>query len=538
MTGLFLRNGRIWTGDGDRPYADAAIVRDGRFAFVGREADAAAPSGADVLDAGGRLVLPGFTDSHAHLLGTGLAMQSVNLKGAPTVAEAVRRVAERVASSEPGAWIRGAGWDQHLWPGARFPHRRDLDPVSPDHAVVLAHTSGHCIWVNTVALRAAGLTAATVSPAGGAIDVDDDGEPTGILRDNASRLIGHTRGYREGGGADVAPKLTQTQRIAAIEPAIAHAHSLGVTGLHAMDVGRGELQALHALNDSAKLRLRVRAFLSAGMLDEWIGRNLATGDGDDMLRIGGVKFFADGALGSMTAWMLEPCEGASDTGLALQPSEELERNVRRCLEHGLAPGIHAIGDRANREVLDILSRVQQLAPELPRRIEHAQLLAPIDIARFAYYGVTASVQPIHATQDMAKVDRAWGARGAGAYAFASLRSVGVNLVFGSDTPVETMDPLAGVHAAVTRRNAAGKPTGGWYPGQRLPIDAAIAAYTSGAARVVREGATLGRIAAGCHADFVVLSENILELSDPMRILDVRVEQTVVGGDVVYRGAAS
>jgi predicted amidohydrolase YtcJ len=377
--------------------------------------------------------------------------------------------------------------------------------------------------VNSAALRAAGVTAATASPAGGAIDIGDDGEPTGVLRDNASRLV-----------SDVAPKLTRNERIAAMEQAITHAHSLGVTGAHAMDVGRGELQALHALHDSGQLRLRVRPFMSAGMLDEWFDRSLATGDGNDMLRISGVKFFADGALGSMTAWMIEPCEGSGDTGLALQPAEELERNVRRCLEHGLATAIHAIGDRANREVLDIIARTQDLAPHLPRRIEHAQLLAAPDIARFAYYGVTASVQPIHATQDMTKVDRAWGARGAGAYAFASLRSVGVNLAFGSDTPVETMDPIAGVHAAVTRRNAGGEPPGGWYPRQRLTVEDAIAAYTTGAAAAVNESATLGRIAPGYHADFVMLSENILTAADPMRIADAHVEATVAGGELVYQ----
>ena len=527
MSDLVLRNARIWTGDAEAPHADAAIVRDERFAFVGREQDVTVPAGVDVIDARGRLVLPGFTDSHAHLLGTGLAMQSIDLKGVPSIAEAAHRVGERVASSPPGAWIRGAGWDQHIWPGARFPHRRDLDAVSPDHPVVLMHTSGHCTWVNSATLRAAGITAATAPPAGGAIDVDDGGEPTGILRDNASRLV-----------ADVAPKLTQTERIAATGQAIAHAHSLGVTGVHAMDVGRGELQALHALNDPGNLRLRVRAFMSAGALDEWFDRNLATGDGDDMLRIGGVKFFADGALGSMTAWMIEPFEGSIDTGLALQPAEDLERDVRRCLERGLAPAIHAIGDRANREVLDIIARARDLAPHLPRRIEHAQLLAPNDVARFAQYSVTASVQPIHATQDMAKVDRSWGPRGAYAYAFASLRSIGVNLAFGSDTPVETMDPIAGIHAAVTRRNAAGEPPAGWYPDQRLPIEAAIAAYTAGAARAVRAHDVFGRIAPGCHADFVLLSEDILECADPMRILDARADTTVVGGEIVYRRPSS
>jgi predicted amidohydrolase YtcJ len=301
-----------------------------------------------------------------------------------------------------------------------------------------------------------------------------------------------------------------------------------------MDVGRGELQALYALRDSGALRLRVHAYMSATRLDEWFDRNLATGDGDDMLRIGGVKFFTDGALGSLTAWMLEPYEGSSDTGFALQPADELERNIRRCLERGLAPAVHAIGDRANRTALDVFERARDLAPMLPRRIEHAQLLTPLDLPRFAALGVTASVQPIHATQDMAKVDRSWGARGRYAYAFASLLASGANLAFGSDTPVETMDPLVGIHAAATRQNAAGEPAGGWYPAERVTLEAALRAYTTGCAVATGQLGTAGCIAPGHPGDFVVLSQDLFALADPMRILDARVDFTAVGGEVVYR----
>ncbi len=522
MGSLLVRNARIWTG-----YAagrvDAALIIDGRFAFVGREADVTAPSGIDTIDVDGRLVAPGFTDAHAHLLGTGAAMRGVDLKRAGSVQEAVRRVAERRAVATAGSWIRGAGWDQNDWPDARFPSRHDLDAVTPDRPVALNHTSGHCLWVNSAALRAAGVTSTTHAPVGGAIDIGGDGEPTGILRDTAARLI-----------TDAAPNPTQAERIAATEDAIAHAHSLGVTCVHAMDVGRGELQAMHALRDAGRLRLRIRAYLSAARLDEWFERNVATGDGDDMMRIAGVKFFADGALGSLTAWLREPYQRTSGCGFPLQPIEDLERDVRRCLSGGLAPAVHAIGDRANHEVLDIYERARGLAPSLARRIEHAQLLAPGDVTRFAALGVNASVQPIHATQDMAKVDRSWGARGTGAYVFASLLATGANLAFGSDTPVETMDPIAGIHAAVTRRNAAGEPPGGWYPGERIPVEAALRAYTQGAALAAGEESASGRIASGYLGDLVVLSSDILETTDPMRILDARADVTVVGGDVVYR----
>ncbi len=526
MTTLLLRNARIWTGAPSAPWAEAALVRDGRFAAVGRAADFEAPPGAEVVDANRRLAVPGFTDAHAHLLGTGAAMRSVHLKDAASVAECVRRVAERSAATPPGGWVRGAGWDQNAWPGADFPHRRDLDAVAPDHPVVLIHTSGHCSWVNSAALRAANITSATAAPPGGAIDVDGEGEPTGILRDTAARLVAH-----------VAPGPAPAERLAALNDAIAHAHSLGVTGVHAMDVGRGELQALYALRDSGALRLRVRAYMSATRLDEWFDRNLATGDGDDLLRISGVKFFTDGALGSLTAWIFDPYEGSAGTGLALQPPEDLERDIRACLERGLAPAVHAIGDRANRTALDIFERARSLAPALPRRIEHAQLLTREDLPRFAELGVAASVQPIHATQDMAKVDRWWGARGRYAYAFASLLATGATLAFGSDTPVETMDPIAGIHAAVMRRNAAGAPAGGWYPAERVTLEDALRAYTAGCAAAAGDGAPSGRIAPGCPGDLVVLSHDLFALTDPMRILDARVDMTVVGGEVVYRREA-
>ena len=521
MPDLVVRNANIWTGDGAR--ADTFVVRDGRCAFVGVERDVSPSVGATILDLGGRFVMPGFTDAHVHLLWTGIAMHSVDLKGVTSSEEAVRRVAERVASTAPGGWVTGAGWDQHSWPDRRFPDRRVLDAVSPDHPVMLTHTSGHCTWVNTAALRAAGITATTPVPTGGAIDLDEHGEPSGILRDNASKLV-----------SDTMPHPSQSDRIATAERAIAAAHRLGLTGVHAMNVGRGEYQALHALNDAGKLHLRVRMFLAHELLDEWIARNAATGDGDEMLRIGGVKFFADGALGSLTAWMEQPYEGSTDVGFPLQPVADLERDVRRSLEQGLAPAIHAIGDRANRETLDLFERVRDVASGLPRRIEHAQVLLPGDVARFAALGVTASVQPIHATADWRKVDREWGDRGRGSYAFRSLAEAGVNLAFGSDTPVETMDPIAGVHAAVTRRTADGEPPAGWYPDQRLSLSDALRHYTAGPALAVQESDRFGRIAVGHHADFVVLSQDPFAVDDPMRLLDTEIEMTVVGGEIVYQ----
>jgi predicted amidohydrolase YtcJ len=375
-------------------------------------------------------------------------------------------------------------------------------------------------------LHAAGITRDTPDPAGGAIDRGDDGEPTGVLRDNAALLVQRA-----------VPKPDEAQREADVRTAIENAHRLGVTCVHAMDVGRGEWLALRRLHERGELTLRVRAFLSARHLDEWTDGGLRTGDGDEMLRVGGVKFFTDGALGSTTAWMFEPYEGTDSTGIALQSVEDLEHGVRRALEAGLAPAVHAIGDRANHEALGVFERTREVAPELPRRIEHAQLLRADDVARFARLGVTASVQPIHATADMHMADRLWGGRCSGAYAYRSLLHVGVNLAFGSDSPVETIDPLAGIHAAVTRRDAKGEPGSGWHPEQRVGLDAAFGAYTLGCARAVRDDGRFGRIAPGYAGDLVVLSHDVFAFDDPMRILDARVETTVVGGRVVYRGEA-
>jgi hypothetical protein len=449
-------------------------------------------------------------------------MRSVDLKDVPSVADAVQRVAKAATSAAPGAWVQGAGWDQHLWPDTSFPSRQHLDAVAPDVPVALIHTSGHCVWVNSAALAAAGITRDSEAPSGGELGRDSSGELSGVVFDNAMQLV-----YA------AMPPATRGERVSALRDAIARAHSLGLTGAHAMDVSAGELSALQHLHDSGGPRFRTRVYLTAARLDSWLGEK-RTGDGDDMLRIGGVKFFADGALGSLTAWMIDPYEGTTDAGFALQPPEDLERQVRSCLENGLAPAIHAIGDRANHEVLNILERLAAVAPDLPRRIEHAQLLRPDDVSRFAELSVTASIQPIHATQDMHKVDACWGARGSGAYAFASLLASGANLAFGSDSPVETIDPIAGVHAAVTRRNARGEPDGGWYPDERLSTEDAVRAYTSGCARAVNEQSQLGALKPSYLADLVVLEDDILALDDAMQLRQASIAMTVVGGEVVYR----
>ncbi len=513
MTPIRLAGARIWTASGPSPWLDSVAVDGGRFI-----ADAAGADGVETIDLGGRLVVPGWWDAHAHLLYTGEAMAQVQLKGIRSVADVQQRLAARIAIEPPMRWIEGAGWDQNDWTGREFPHRHDLDAVAPDHPVLLTHTSGHCAWTNSLALRLAGVTAATLAPDGGVIALDPGGEPTGILFDRAIDLVAASI---PPGGPDAVSR--------SLRRAIDHAHSLGLVGVHAMDVEAAELAALQALRASDALDLRLRIFLSARDESLWSGHR--TGDGDDWLRISGVKWFGDGALGSLTAWMEQPYEGSSDVGFPLQSVADLEASVRRALDLGLAPAIHAIGDRANREVLGVLARTAAIQPHLPRRIEHAQLLADGLVDQFAALGVTASLQPIHATQDMDKVDREWGTRGRWAYAFRDLLDAGVNLAFGSDTPVETMDPLAGIHAAVLRQRRDGTPASGWYPAQRLSVEESLAAYSHGPALATNDAGTLGCIAPGFAADCVVLSHDII--TDPSAILAARVDLTMAGGKIVY-----
>jgi len=524
---LILHHGRIFTCEAAQPWAEALLIREGRVALVGTNADvtAAAGGGVPAIDLDGRLALPGFCDGHVHLLNLGISRQIVNLRAAHSLEEAVDRVRERARATPPGRWVRGHGWDQNEWAQPSFPDRRPLDEVTPDNPVVLAHTSGHATWVNSRALALAGINADTPEPAGGRIGRDpESGEPTGILFETAGQLV-----------LAALPELAAGERLEALKEAVRYAQSLGVTSAHDMGLGHRTLAALRKLREQGELGLRVRAYLKRERLDEFIAEGLRTGDGDDLLSVGGAKFVADGALGSQTAFMLEPLEGQPDNyGVAVIPAGELEPLVQKALDAGLATAVHAIGDRANRDALDVYEKTAGRRGSLRLRIEHCQVLSPEDIPRFAALGVVASVQPIHATSDMHKADQHWGARSAGAYAFRSLLDSGALLAFGSDCPVETMDVIAGIHAAVTRRRADGTPPEGWYPEQRLSLEEAVKAYTLGPAYAAGQEALLGSLAPGKLGDVVVLSQDLFALADPMDVLTAQVDLTILGGRVVFQ----
>jgi predicted amidohydrolase YtcJ len=521
-----FHNGLIYTQDPARPRATAIATAGNRIVATGDGSlRALLRPGGRVIDLGGRTVVPGFTDAHLHFLSYGLSLAEIDLAEVPTLAEAQRRVQARAAATPSGLWLTGRGWDQSLWAGGSFPTRQDLDTVAPGHPVFLRRKCGHAGWANSRALAAAGISAATPDPFGGAIERDPvTGEATGILKEQAMDLVGR-----------LLAEPSDDAALDAVRAALAQAHRHGIVGVHNME-GAAALRAFQTLRDRGELTLRVVQQIPEADLDAAIQLGLRSGWGDDHLRIGAVKIFADGALGARTALMVEPYVGEPENyGIAVATREYLAAQVENAARAGIAVHIHAIGDQANRNVLDAIAATRRLGIglHLRHRIEHAQVLHPDDLPRFAALGVIASMQPIHCTQDMRMADAHWGERSRLAYAWRSLADSGAVLAFGSDAPVESPNVLAGIHAAVTRRRADGSPgPEGWYPEQRLSVAEALHAYTAGAAYSVHQEAVQGRIVPGMLADFVVLSDDIFAVH-PMALLETEVVATVVDGAVVY-----
>lgn len=522
---LVLYHGLLYTFDPDRPRATALAAREGVIVYVGDDATARsllAPGG-EALDLHGYCAIPGLVDAHLHFDYLSRSLLTVNAETA-TLGEALTRVAEHAAALPDAAWITGHGWNHNAWDG-RLPTAAHLDQATPHHAVALSAKSGHALWVNSRALQLAGISRETPDPPGGQIVRDAQGEPTGILLESASELV-----------FALIPEPTLDEVVEAQRQGMALALRSGLTGIHDMD-GPRSFAAEQVLHQRGELGLRVLKSIPLERLDEAMAVGLRTGLGDDWLRVGQIKMFADGALGPQTALMLEPYEGAPhNVGIAATPFEELREAAYKAGRAGLACAIHALGDRAVRQTLDIYDELRAdpcLAP-LRQRIEHVQLVHPNDLDRLATLGVIASMQPIHATSDMFMAERHWGARCAGSYALGGLAAQGVTLALGSDCPVETLDPLKGIHAAVTRRRADGSPGAeGWYPAQRLTVEQAVRGYTWGPAYAAGMEHKLGALAVGKLADVTILDQDIFAI-DPMEILHARVMGTLVGGRFGWR----
>ena len=531
MSHLVLYNGKLYTQDPGYPQATAVAIRDGRILAIGRDAEieALAGSNTQIIDLKGRLVLPGFTDCHIHFLEYALRRSQVILDGVEDWQEVRRQIRAGVERTNPGEWVLGGGWNQNLWGDGTFPSKAALDDICPQNPVALSRIDGHSLWVNSLALKKAGITAETPDPPKSRIDRDpDSGELTGILREwEAIRLV-----------QDIIPEPDDEIVVAALRESITEAHRLGLTGIHEMRVEGEKKPALRAflrLRQRGDLLLRVACMIPVEYIDEAIALGLGSGLGDATLHIGGVKLFADGSMGSGTAWMLEPFEGSEDDyGLVVTPKEELSDIAHRAHAAGISLTIHAIGDRALRDVLDVLTEIQGRQPSaLRHRIEHVQCIHPSDVHRLAQLGVIASMQPTHIMDDWAVADRVWGKRSRCAYAFRSLLDAGTHLAFGSDCPVASLNPLLGIQAAVLRQDRKGEPEGGWYPGERLTVAEAVRGYTLGAAYAVGLEDVLGSITPGKLADMVVLSRDIFTIP-PEEISDTQVDYTIFDGRVVYR----
>lgn len=527
---LVLTNGRIYTLDPARPHATAAAIRDGHILAVGSDSEMKSllGPGGEWVDLGGRFVTPGLVDAHVHFQHFALSLQNVDLEGAVTKQAALDRIAA-FAREHPGSgWMRGRGWVQDAWPGRAFPTAADLDAIIPDRPIYFSHKSGHAGWVNSLALKIAQVNETTPDPPGGQIQRDAAGRPTGILFEDAMDLVaGHI------------PRPTAEEIAAAMKKAQAYCWSVGLIGLHDFD-GRDCFVALQLLRDSGELGLRIVKNVPVYRLDHALGVGLRSGFGDDWLRIGGVKIFADGALGSKTAAMIAPYEGEPENlGIVVTDKEEMLEKARQASAGGLSVTVHAIGDRANHDVLDVyeLLRKEEKArggPRLRHRIEHVQILHPSDLNRLATLDIIASMQPTHATSDMEMADRYWGERARYSYAWRTMWDSGALVVFGSDAPVERIDPLPGIHAAVTRQRANGFPDeDGWYPQERLTMEETLYAFTKAAAITAGQKKTQGSIAPGMLADLTIFEQDLFEVP-PDELLEVGVAATIVGGRFRHR----
>jgi hypothetical protein len=520
---LLLINGRIITHAG-RSCEALAVIGD-RIAATGTTSELLALRGprTKVVDLRGRLAVPGFTESHVHLAALAQLRREVNLSAAASMEQALRLVAAGARRMPAGKWITGGRFDKNRW-GHVWPTRHDLDGVAPDHPVALSSREGHSLWVNSLALRQCGITAKTKSPPGGEMVRDKRGQPTGVLLEGATAFVRRSPAFsRAEAGED------------GLRWALRYLLRRGITSVHAMD-DLTVFSQLQKLREARRLHQRVAMYLPFSALDDLAAAGIRGGFGDEWLRIAGIKLFVDGALGSQTAWLFEPyCNSArTHRGIHAMPVKELRACVRRAAESGFACAIHAIGDRANAEALGAIEAARECRTRLPHRIEHAQLVRPEDCKRFRESGVVASMQPCHILGDIAPAERHWGERSRYAYPVRSLLRAGVTLAFGSDAPVETADPLAGIYAAVCRQDKDGRPAKGWYRREEgVSVSQALWAYAIGPAVATRESGIKGRLVPGCLADIVVLSKDITTLHG-RSLLDARVDMTMVGGRVRYR----
>ncbi|HJR79725.1 MAG TPA: amidohydrolase [Anaerolineales bacterium] len=521
-----LYNAYLYTQNPSQPAASAILIDRERIVAVG-ESDEFLPRypEAEKQDMQGRVILPGLTDAHLHLKNYALSLQKIDCE-TDTKEECLRRVDARVRSAKPDEWILGHGWNQNVW--GTWPMASELDAIAPHNPVYLTAKSLHAAWANTAALKLTNITAQTPDPQNGQIQRDAKGNTTGILLESAMEFV-----------AGVIPEPSIEEIAEAMERAQAILWKMGLTGIHDFD-RRDSFMALQQLHSRGKLKLRVLKNIPVELLDQAYDLGLRAGFGDDWLRIGAVKVFMDGALGPHTAAMFQPYLGEEENrGILNMDGEELFEHGRKAAQVGLGLTVHAIGDRANHEVLNAYEQLRSYEeennlPALRHRIEHVQVIHPDDAPRLGKLNIIASMQPIHATSDMLMADQFWGERSRLAYAMRTQLDHGARLALGSDAPVESPNPFWGLHAAVTRRRADGSPSAeGWYPEQKLTMAEAIEGFTLGPAYAADMETRLGRLSPNYLADLIVLEKDPFT-SNANELLEMQSSATMVGGEWVWQ----
>ena len=524
-TSLAIVNARVWTGDPKRPWADAVAVAGDRIVAVGSSAEVRklGSAGTRVVDAKGMMVVPGFIDSHVHFMSGGFGLTSVQLRDAASKEEFVRRIKAHAATLPAGAWMLEGNWDHQNW-GGELPRKDWIDSVTPNNPVFIQRLDGHMSLANSAALRAARATAATKDVEGGTIVRDANGEPAGVLKDNATALV-----------SEVIPAPPPSEEDKALDAAMRFVAEQGVTSVVNMGTWR-DLETFDRARKAGRLGTRIYGVVPLASWQQLRDTVAARGRGDEWLHIGGLKGFMDGSLGSHTARMLAPfTDSPADVGLWVTPPDSIYAWTKGADAAGLHVIIHAIGDLANRTLLDTYERVQHENGPRDRRfrVEHAQHLASSEIPRFGRLGVIPSMQPYHAIDDGRWAARFLGPeRIQGTYAFRSLLDNGARLAFGSDWFVAPPTPLEGIYGAVTRRTLDDRNPNGWVPAQKITVEEALRAYTSTAAYAEFTEKEKGMLARGMLADMVLIDRDLTRIA-PETIRDARVMLTVVGGKVVY-----
>ena len=522
---LAVINARIYTVNPMQPTARAITVKDGVIQFVGADASRFIGTSTTVIDARGTTIVPGLIDSHGHVRNLGEMLDELDLRGIKSESEVADQVRKTAQGKKPGEWIRGRAWDQNLWADKQFPTTASITAAAPNNPVALERVDGHAVWVNRKALELADVNAATPDPQGGRILRGPLSAPTGVFVDRAQQLI-----------TAKIPKASAEQVERFLRRAAEECARLGITSVHDAGTGAAEIAGYRALSARSQLPVRIYAMLAQGngatLLNEWFSKGPELGE---YLTVRSVKIVADGALGSRGAAMIEPySDDSGNRGLQIVSREAIRDVARRAVAAGFQVNTHAIGDQANRNALDAYGEVLQGKNDKRFRIEHAQMIAPGDFAKFTQFSVIASMQPTHATSDMP-----WAAlrvgpeRIKGGYAWQTLMKAGIHLASGSDFPVEEPNPLPGFYAAVTRQDKIGSPAGGWFPDQRMSRQEALRTWTIEGAYAAFEEQRKGSLEVGKLADFVLLSGDIMT-EPPADILKTKVTMTVTGGKIVWR----